>query len=718
MTTRRTLSLLFTVALLLAGCRGELQQHPGNLELSIALDGAGLEVIQMAEVGEIPNPPADGETVDFTFHPADGSAPVRGSVDDTRILRSEFDRSGLPDPRHVVAPYGLIDVRIPVAEGRLELTATDGSSLGVLDVDPDAPLTSRQALLNSSDVLGDPVPVLAHGPSSQKADILFLPEGYQEHELPEFHALVDTIVGRLSDVRGYRDHWTGFNVWRQDVRSRNTGTGSNGRPLGTAFDTAQGIGGLSRCVYFATPAGEQAARRLADAAGADATVVLVNSLEGNGCAKDGMVVASRPRRVADLVAHELGHALFGLADEYETTRSDGSCSIGPNVWFRADESLPWADMLTTDVLPTPGNASFGTIGAFEGGGYCSRGRYRPAHNCLMRNSSAGMCAVCMREVERTMASLAPSSGPAVAGATMSRVKVSNYTGGELWVRCDGPASTACSDWQYADPYDIVEVMAPGGRLVLNGGAPATPFDYARVVAPDDSVLVYANLSNPFERAPDPLGTGTNTPPATLARPAGLSPAHDAVVAETRFELSWQSVPEAVTYRVILEESSGAGWRSIDQRQTQGTNVLVDVADANARYRWHVTACSVATCARSVDATFEYRAPRQPEVVVESSEPPATPQNLRPAHESHVPRGQQRLTWDADGTADAYEVRVLVADAVTSEWVTHVEATDLTSPEFTVELDAANTWYTWTVRACRDAVGCSAWQEHSLLLALP
>ncbi|MFU8803059.1 MAG: cell wall-binding repeat-containing protein, partial [Bradymonadaceae bacterium] len=49
-------------------------------------------------------------------------------------------------------------------------------------------------------------------------------------------------------------------------------------------------------------------------------------------------------------------------------------------------------------LPTPDTEEYHRyVGAFEGAGYCERGRYRPSHTCLMRSRQEVMCAVCRHE---------------------------------------------------------------------------------------------------------------------------------------------------------------------------------------------------------------------------------------------------------------------------------------------------------------------------------
>lgn len=586
---------------LVAGCRGELQQDPGNLQVTLTIQGGKVELVDLAEVDATPNAPVGGDAIRFRFQPLDGGAAVDGEVRDSRILRSEFDLEGRPDPQRVVAGAGILSVRIPNTPGTLSLFDADGESLGTVDVDPDGPRTRTAALMRADDVVGSPIKVVNHGSSSQRVDILFLPEGYTQAELPRFHAHVDAIVAQMQTHPGYREHWAGFNVWRQDVRSRVSGTGIAGRPKDTAFDTAAGISGLERCVFFANPAGARAALQLADDMGADTTVVLVNSTEYGGCAGDDVVVSARPLWVADIVSHELGHSLFGLADEYEFSRPSGSCTVGPNVWFSARaEDLPWGDMLTTNELPTPSSASFGTIGAFEGGGYCARGRYRPTHNCMMRTLGTGLCPVCQREVARTMAALAPGS---VNSAT--RVAVTNETGAPIWVRCDGPVRADCSDWTYLEDRQSGDVFAPSRRLVLHneGLGGSITFQFAKVAAPGAQVTLHANAVDPFTpaAAPDDDGPAVSSNPAEPAHvapaiPASLTPPNEAVVAPGIHTLSWAGA--ATSYGVVVQEydaTAGTWTQLFKQSAWNGTSIDAVLDMPNTWYSWRVQGCNGAEC---------------------------------------------------------------------------------------------------------------------------
>ncbi len=53
-------------------------------------------------------------------------------------------------------------------------------------------------------------------------------------------------------------------------------------------------------------------------------------------------------------------------------------------------------------IPTsPAESSSYPVGVYEGGGYQSRGVFRPANDCRMRtNTSPAFCPVCIRAIDR------------------------------------------------------------------------------------------------------------------------------------------------------------------------------------------------------------------------------------------------------------------------------------------------------------------------------
>ena len=113
--------------------------------------------------------------------------------------------------------------------------------------------------------------------------------------------------------------------------------------------------------------------------------------------------------------HELGHGLAYLADEYIGNVSyndiypEGVEPVEPNITRQLDPSLiKWKSFLSKGVelptKPTAESRSGRTVGAFEGGGYLSKGMYRPQASCWMgsMNPKEGFCAVCEDAIQRTI----------------------------------------------------------------------------------------------------------------------------------------------------------------------------------------------------------------------------------------------------------------------------------------------------------------------------
>jgi hypothetical protein len=130
-------------------------------------------------------------------------------------------------------------------------------------------------------------------------------------------------------------------------------------------------------------------------------VVILDSTENAGGGKFGDggapgICTITSSTNAGLVAHMLGHALFGLADEYPEKPVEGE---------------PSKDAPATE--PEEANATIGNDPAqvkwkglvdsrpVEGGRYCSKGVWRPTRRCVMINAaSSGFCAVCRERIRQ------------------------------------------------------------------------------------------------------------------------------------------------------------------------------------------------------------------------------------------------------------------------------------------------------------------------------
>lgn len=116
-----------------------------------------------------------------------------------------------------------------------------------------------------------------------------------------------------------------------------------------------------------------------------------------------------------VVVHEFGHSFGGLADEYFYEQGDvldGTYSLQhepwePNITTLVDFGSKWEDMMPVGVErpsePTDERKASYTVGLYEGGGYQTKGIYRPAVVCRMRdNASERFCPVCERSLEEVI----------------------------------------------------------------------------------------------------------------------------------------------------------------------------------------------------------------------------------------------------------------------------------------------------------------------------
>lgn len=117
---------------------------------------------------------------------------------------------------------------------------------------------------------------------------------------------------------------------------------------------------------------------------------------GGGIFNSLTIMGSDHPTFSPVLVHEFGHAFGGLGDEYYY--DDQFASQYP------PDTEPWEPNLTTlkdfsakweDMMEVPG------VGLHEGGGYTSKGVYRPAPDCRMKtNQCERFCPVCTRAIER------------------------------------------------------------------------------------------------------------------------------------------------------------------------------------------------------------------------------------------------------------------------------------------------------------------------------
>lgn len=351
---------------------------------------------------------------------SNGKVVTSGKIASPWMVHTDFAEDGTADPKWGEAA-GKVQVRINVPDVDGELRFYSGTIAGDGGLSPQGMNKGFWEWflgLFSSDKKEEPAPtdvpglkmIVNHGKCPGRVNILLLPDGFTQSELSTFQSAASTFANALKSEPAYGSNWDYINVWTLDVASTDSGISDPDASVtkNTAFGTTFGNGDMRRCIFPRNTPNAEAAdlRAKAEAASeANQTVIISNTTEWGGCAGGNVIAQSRHPGGGRVLAHELGHSLFKLADEYDYGTCRDSAGKGEPNTTRDATSPPWKALLNTTELPTT-TVSATTIGAYEGAQYCTKGVYRPTFNeCIMRDSGKPFCAVCKGEADKVFASV-------------------------------------------------------------------------------------------------------------------------------------------------------------------------------------------------------------------------------------------------------------------------------------------------------------------------
>ncbi|KWW42412.1 MAG: IgA Peptidase M64 [bacterium F083] len=232
-----------------------------------------------------------------------------------------------------------------------------------------------------------------HGNPDRKVDVVLVMQGYDGLDGDKLRSDMRRMQEALFGQEPFTSHRTDFNVY------------------GVSADVGAAYGTFGAQRYLMT----FDLWHLHDAIGAtpcDFIIIVVNdSTYGGGAIYNFYAVTSLHRQAEFVLPHELGHAVGGLADEYvDENLSYGAMHrtphepLEPNITNLTDFASKWLSMLPPHTpVPTPPDDMVprnecGPLGVYEGAGYATKGLYRPAMHCMMRDY-APFCPVCRRRLE-------------------------------------------------------------------------------------------------------------------------------------------------------------------------------------------------------------------------------------------------------------------------------------------------------------------------------
>ena len=258
-------------------------------------------------------------------------------------------------------------------------------------------------------------------------DLAIIAEGYSHEEMEKFYTDSRRVVDALFAHEPFTSMKSRFNVVAVATESPKSGPSIpyvglwRQTPAGTHYDT------FYSNRYLMT----SEMHRIYDLLNGipfEHIIVLVNSSTygGGGIYNQLTVTTSDHPTFRPVLVHEFGHAYGGLGDEYfyddayESMYPADTEPWEPNLTTLVDFQSKWADMVPEGTpIPTPRpkpsekkrgkklsereqlNALTQRVGVFEGGGYQSKGVFRPAQECRMKiNEVENFCPVCARALVR------------------------------------------------------------------------------------------------------------------------------------------------------------------------------------------------------------------------------------------------------------------------------------------------------------------------------
>lgn len=248
----------------------------------------------------------------------------------------------------------------------------------------------------------------------EKIDVAIVAEGYTSEEADTFLADAKATVEALFSHEPFGTMRERFNFIAVESWSPESGVSIPRKgvwkesTIGSHFDTFYADRYLTTSAIF----------RMADLLAGlpyEHIIVLANTdtYGGGGIYNSYTLTTAHHPYFAPVVVHEFGHSFAGLADEYFYDTPDIASNplvgnIEPwqqNITNLADFDSKWADMVPEGTAvptePTREAEEHYTVGLYEGANYVTKGAYRPAVVCRMRNNTATQfCPVCQRAIER------------------------------------------------------------------------------------------------------------------------------------------------------------------------------------------------------------------------------------------------------------------------------------------------------------------------------
>lgn len=257
-----------------------------------------------------------------------------------------------------------------------------------------------------------PITLQKKGDSHHKMDVVIVAEGYGIADTAKMRADLDFFTQCLFGKEPFASRRDDFNVWGIAVPSPQSGITDPTKNVNVQSAVGSSYNTFGSARYLMTTSIFQLHDVIAQAP-YDHIIIMANCpTYGGGAIYNFYAMSAVLPMASNILPHELGHSIGGLADEYvdddiayNSMHPLDKEPIEPNITTLKNFESKWKDLVDPSTpVPTPAcelpNAmgTCGVVGAYEGGGYVAKGIYRPVMNCMMRYY-APFCPVCSRTLE-------------------------------------------------------------------------------------------------------------------------------------------------------------------------------------------------------------------------------------------------------------------------------------------------------------------------------
>ena len=245
---------------------------------------------------------------------------------------------------------------------------------------------------------GNPLPheyLFRSGDPSEKIDIAIIGEGYTADEKDLFMEDARKAAESIWSHEPFSSMKDRFNIVAVPTVSADSGVSVprkgewKNTALGSHFDTFYSDRYLTTLNLFDL-------HDCLEGIPYEHIIILTNTdtYGGGGIYNSYVLVAAHHRFTSPVVVHEFGHSFAGLADEYyyddqyENMYHPDVEPWEPNITTLNDGGAKWKALIGKEG-----------VGYYEGGGYMSKGVWRPSDDCRMKtNTYPKFCPVCEKAV--------------------------------------------------------------------------------------------------------------------------------------------------------------------------------------------------------------------------------------------------------------------------------------------------------------------------------